>query len=67
MEKFFTRVCGCVVATVLMVAMSAQAFATSKTVTVTEAGMKMTIQAVVGLAAMSSPSAAIAIPFWLKR
>ena len=29
--------------------------------------MKMTIQAVVGLAAMSSPSAAIAIPFWLKR
>ena len=43
MEKFFTRVCGCVVAAVLMVAMSAQAFATSKTVTVTEAGTLSTL------------------------
>ena len=43
MEKFFTRVCGCVVAAVLMVAMSAQAFATSKTVSVTEAGTLSTL------------------------
>ena len=43
MENFFTRVCGCVVAAVLMVAMSAQAFATSKTVTVTEAGTLSTL------------------------
>lgn len=43
MEKFFTRVCGCMVAAVLMVAMSAQAFATSKTVSVTEAGTLSTL------------------------
>lgn len=43
MNKFFTHASGCVAAAVLMIAMSAQTFAISKTVTVTEAGKLSTL------------------------